>query len=213
MPDLFVISGSNGAGKSTIGNNYVPASVLNDSPIFDGDKLYMKKHLELWKSGMRVDKQIREIANNFVIKTFEDLVDQAILENKHFAYEGHFTEDSSWNVPKLFKKEGYSIHLVFFGLNNTDQSELRVLERVKDGGHYVPRLMIENNFYGNLEQLNRHFLVFDSLMIFDTSLLTPILLANMSNSQLTLTTSEKKLPGWFRQYLPEILKCATQKRN
>jgi predicted ABC-type ATPase len=177
MPDLYIITGSNGAGKSTIGQSYIPGQILNESPVFDGDKLYMQKHLELWKSGLRVDKRIRELANNFVIETFESLVDMAIREKKHFAYEGHFTEDSSWNVPKLFKKEGYSVHLIFFGLNNTDQSELRVLERVKDGGHNVPRLMIENNFYGNLGQLNRHFLLLDSLMIFDTSTLTPILLA------------------------------------
>jgi predicted ABC-type ATPase len=211
MPDLYIISGSNGAGKSTIGCHYVPESVWKDVPIFDGDKLYMQKHLELWKSGMRIDKQIREIANDFVSETFKNLVDQAILKKKHFAYEGHFSEDSSWNVPKLFKTEGYSIHLIFFGLNNTDQSELRVLERVKDGGHNVPRLMIENNFYGNLDQLNRHFLLFDTMMIFDTSTLTPILLANMVSSQLTLTTSEETLPDWFKQYLPKVLKHAIKK--
>jgi len=50
MPDLYIISGSNGAGKSTIGQDYVPAHVLKDSSIFDGDKLYMQKHLELWKA-------------------------------------------------------------------------------------------------------------------------------------------------------------------
>jgi hypothetical protein len=61
MPDLFIISGSNGASKSTIGQDYVPSRVLEDSSIFDGDKLYMQKHLEIWKSGMRVDKKIREI--------------------------------------------------------------------------------------------------------------------------------------------------------
>lgn len=64
MPELYIISGSNGAGKSTIGQDYVPANVLEDSSIFDGDKLYMQKHLELWKSGMRVDKKIKEMKRN-----------------------------------------------------------------------------------------------------------------------------------------------------
>lgn len=205
MPDLYIISGSNGAGKSTIGQDYVPANVLADSPIFDGDKLYMQKHLELWKSGMRVDKKIKEIANDFVTETFDRLVDEAIGSHKHFAYEGHFTEDSSWNVPQLFKNQGYAIHLIFFGLSSTDQSELRVLERVKDGGHYVPRLMIENNFYGNLNQLNRNFRLLDSLLIFDTSTTTPSLLAKMINRKLELSTIKDKLPTWFIKYLPEIL--------
>ncbi len=208
MPDLYIISGSNGAGKSTIGQDYVPTIVLEDSAIFDGDKLYMQKHLELWKAGMRVDKKIKEIANDFVIETFNRLVDAAISSKKHFAYEGHFTEDSSWNVPRLFKSMNYVIHQIFFGLSNTDQSELRVLERVKDGGHYVPRLMIENNFYGNLEQLNRNFKLLDSLLIFDTSATAPFLLAKMINTKLELYTSKNKLPDWFIRYLPEIIKIA-----
>jgi predicted ABC-type ATPase len=165
-----------------------------------------KKYLELWKSGMRVDKKIREIANDFVIETFNRLVDEAIGSRKHFAYEGHFTEDSSWNIPRLFKNQGYSVHLIFFGLSNTNQSELRVLERVKDGGHYVPRLMIENNFYGNLDQLNRNFKLLDTLLIFDTSTTTPSLLAKMINTKLELYTIKDKLPTWFIKYLPEILK-------
>jgi len=204
MPDLYIISGSNGAGKSTIGQDYVPANVLEDSSIFDGDKLYMQKHLELWKSGMRIDKKIKEIANDFVIETFNRLVDEAIGSRKHFAYEGHFTEDSSWNVPRLFKNEGYSIHLIFFGLSNTDQSELRVLERVKDGGHNVPRLMIENNFYGNLEQLNRNFNILDTLLIFDTSTLTPTLLAKMISTKLEQSAPKDNFPDWFIKYLPGI---------
>ncbi|OQP44632.1 hypothetical protein A4H97_09705 [Niastella yeongjuensis] len=208
MPDLYIISGSNGADKSTIGQDYVPAHVLDDSSFFDGDKLYMQKHLELWKSGTRVDKKIREVANDFVVETFSQLVDKAIGSNKHFAYEGHFTEDSSWNIPRFFKKDGYTVHLIFFGLSNTDQSELRVLERVKDGGHFVPRLMIENNFYGNLKQLDRNLNLLDSLLVFDTSTTTPFLLAKMINSKLELFASKDKLPDWFISYLPEVLKRA-----
>jgi predicted ABC-type ATPase len=129
-----------------------------------------------------------------VIETFNHLVDDAIRSKKHFAYEGHFTEDSSWNIPRLLKNKGYAVHLIFFGLSNTDQSELRVLERVKDGGHYVPRLMIENNFFGNLDQLNRNFNLLDSLLIFDTSTTAPFLLAKMINTKLELTASKDKLP-------------------
>jgi predicted ABC-type ATPase len=140
------------------------------------------------------------------------LVEEAIGNKKDFAYEGHFTEDSSWNVPKLFKEQDYEIHFIFFGLNNTDESELRVLERVKDGGHHVPRLMIENNFYGNLEQLNRNFSILNFLTIFDTSTLKPLLLVETVNSKLALTLPLEKLPDWFRSYLPEILKNASLNR-
>lgn len=212
MPDLYIISGSNGAGKSTIGQDYVPVHVMKDSPIFDGDKLYMQKHSELWASGMRINKQIREIANDFVAETFNGLVENALKNKTHFAYEGHFTETSSWNIPKEFKMLGYSVNMIFFALNDTKESELRVLERVKDGGHNVPRLMIENNFYGNLEQLDKHFFLLDSLLIFDTSTLKPLLLAEMADSRIELTVPQEKLPNWFHKYLPDILRNATLRR-
>ena len=37
MPELFIITGSNGAGKSSIGANYLPAHIQNTCSIFDGD--------------------------------------------------------------------------------------------------------------------------------------------------------------------------------
>ena len=99
MPDLYIISGSNGAGKSTIGQDYVPTDVLADSSIFDGDKLYMQKHLELWKSGMRVDKKIKEIANDFV---FYGNLDQL---NRNFKLlDSLLIFDTSTTAPFLLAK-------------------------------------------------------------------------------------------------------------
>ncbi len=43
MPDLYIITGSNGAGKSSIGTNFLPVSIRENYPVFDGDKLYMSK--------------------------------------------------------------------------------------------------------------------------------------------------------------------------
>ncbi len=55
-------------------------------------------------------------------------------------------------MPRQFKAAGYSIHIVFFGLTDTDLSQLRVIDRTKEGGHYVSPSEIEANFYGNLEK-------------------------------------------------------------
>ena len=57
MPVLIIITGSNGAGKSSIGPDYIP-SKLRDS-IFDGDKLFMEKKSEIWASGVRSSKECK----------------------------------------------------------------------------------------------------------------------------------------------------------
>lgn len=68
MPELFVITGSNGAGKSTVGPIYFPEHLQN---VFDGDKLYLEKRSELWKSGLRVQRELNRQASEFVDFTFE----------------------------------------------------------------------------------------------------------------------------------------------
>lgn len=57
MPELYVITGSNGAGKSSIGPIYLPENIRNTCSIFDGDKLFMQKKRELWASGIRAHKK------------------------------------------------------------------------------------------------------------------------------------------------------------
>jgi len=145
MPDLYIITGSNGAGKSSVGANYLPASIRKNYPVFDGDKLYMTKQKELWSSGIRAIKESKKIALNFVAETFAQLTDEALLKNETFVYEGHFTNDATWDVPKRFRERGYQIRMIFLGLANPDLSEIRVIDRVKEGGHFVPRNTVEDN--------------------------------------------------------------------
>lgn len=45
MPVLYIITGSNGAGKSSVGPEFLPFHLRE--AIFDGDKLFMQKRSEL----------------------------------------------------------------------------------------------------------------------------------------------------------------------
>ncbi|GGH00072.1 hypothetical protein GCM10007415_39960 [Parapedobacter pyrenivorans] len=154
MPKLFILTGSNGAGKSTVGPIYFPQEA---GMFFDGDKLYLKKRSALWKTGLRVQKELAKQASEFVEQTFNDLVSNATSQGDHFAYEGHFSNDESWEVPLKFKTLGYEIHMVFFGVESPELSADRVLIRAKEGGHFVDSLTLRTNYYGNLRQLNRRF--------------------------------------------------------
>ena len=204
MPELYIITGSNGAGKSSVGADYLPEHIRQNNTVFDGDKLFMQKQRELWQSGMRAHKEARKLAYEFVENTFDALVAEAMYANKNFVYEGHFTNEATWDIPKNFKGKGYSIHLIFFGLESTALSELRVLARTKEGGHYVDPLTIANNFYGNLEQLNKHYKMFDLVNIIDTSETKHILLATFKNGIVQYAVPVADLPKWFLQYMPEI---------
>ncbi|MGC4101437.1 zeta toxin family protein [Ferruginibacter sp.] len=202
MPVLYIVTGSNGAGKSSVGPDYIPIHLRN--VVFDGDKLFMQKRTELWLNGLKSHKECKKLAGEFVETAFDNLVTTSLSSNKDFAYEGHFTTDATWNIPKRFKDAGYKTHLIFFGLTDTDLSETRVVARAKEGGHYVDPLSLVTNFYGNLEKLDKYFSIFNSITIVDTSGIEHVGLVELKNGRCHSALSVKQLPYWFTNNLPQI---------
>lgn len=204
MPDLFIITGSNGAGKSSVGPTYLPDYIKNNYTVFDGDKLFVQKQRELWKQGIRAHKEAKKLAFSFVEETFDNLVENTISTNDNFAYEGHFTNDATWDIPRRFKEHGYSIHLIFLGLKSPDLSELRVIDRSKEGGHYVDPFTIRDNFYGNLEKLDKYYATIDHLKIIDTSSTIHLLVVQIDAGTITHILPFNELPSWFSDNLKRL---------
>ncbi|MBC7934447.1 MAG: zeta toxin family protein [Rhizobacter sp.] len=202
MPELYIITGSNGAGKSSVGPDYIPEALR--STIFDGDKLFMQKKSDYWNSGIRSYKECRKLAFADVENTFDALVESALQQQVDWAYEGHFTNDATWDIPKKFKEASYKIHLLFFGLTDTALSETRVVARSQEGGHYVDPMTISDNFYGNLEKMDQYFVIFDTVTIIDTSEIEHTGLAMLQNGQSFSSVSSTLLPLWFTDNLPKI---------
>ncbi len=213
MPELFIITGSNGAGKSSVGPIYLPQSIQKNYSVFDGDKLFMQKQKELWRQGIRANKEARKLAFSFVEESFDQLVEDALNRNDNFVYEGHFTNEGTWDVLRRFKRNGYSISLIFLGLSSPELSDLRVIDRSKEGGHYVPPLTVRDNFYGNLEKLNLHYAIIDDLQIIDTSETNHILLAHFRDNKIQFAADLPDLPQWFVRYLPALYSAIEEKNK
>lgn len=205
MPELHIITGSNGAGKSSVGSTYLPQYIQDSCEVFDGDKLFIQKQKQLWQQGITAIKEARNLAYDYVSNLFDEYVDKAIQANTNFVYEGHFINEATWDVPKRFKSSGYQIHLVFLGLSNIFLSESRVLERAKHGGHYVRPEEIAANYYGNLEKLNKYYTLFDTVLIIDTSEPRHKLIYYSVGGDVMSNIPEPELPEWCTAYLPNII--------
>ena len=63
MPELHIITGSNGAGKSTVGPAYLPSHIADHYTVFDGDKLFIAKRKELFPAIAKSHKEARNMAS------------------------------------------------------------------------------------------------------------------------------------------------------
>jgi predicted ABC-type ATPase len=200
MPNLYIIAGHNGAGKSTYGKDLLPqnAQIL---PIFDGDVIYSQK-LRYISSYIKVYKYAAQEAEEYTLKSFEKLTQDAIEKQYDFAYEGHFSNEESWNTIRFFRKQGYIISMIFLGLKTLSISEKRVLDRVQSNGFFVPTYAIHHNYYGNLKFLNLYYNLIDNLNIWDTTDI-PQLLMIISNQRKEYLSNN--LPTWFKEFLPNLL--------
>lgn len=194
MPELHVITGSNGAGKSSVGPEYLPVHIKEVCKVFDGDKLALNKIKELFATKLHSYKESKILASEWVDEFFQEQVEEAIKKSTHFAYEGHFREEYTWKLIERFKRNGYSVHFIFFGLVDVNRSTMRVMERALSGGHNVSRAEIELNFYGNLIQLDKHFDLLTELSIIDTSETAPRVLLKLSNQNIVYHAGYYEMP-------------------
>ena len=201
-PQLFIVTGSNGAGKSTYRQYLLPPEFSN-LDVFDGDLFYTRKSIEFYKIHGS-SKEARKQAEEALEEEFLKLVDHSISQRMHFAYEGHFTGAGAWKIPERFKAEGFEIHLVFCGLNTVTKSIKRVDERVKEGGFHVTPLAIQNNFYGNMEMLEKNCQMFDSVEILDTSSDQILQVTKLEHGKVTYCSQENEIPEWFKNGMPNL---------
>lgn len=117
-PEFTIIAGPNGAGKSQLGPFYSSVKA------FDGDKLAMKlrkEHPE-WKDSW---------IDGTVISTLMEEKDEALLQNKDYAFETNFSSDLPVNLINEFRKAHYKICLIYFGLSFIRKSLAEGKSKVK----------------------------------------------------------------------------------
>ena len=203
MPSLYILTGPNGAGKSTTGPSLLPDIISKKYTAFDGDKLKMLKQVEFRQKRISY-KEAGRLADEYVYSEFERLYREALSQKDHFVYEGHFSEESSWNLIRDFKEAGYKIDMIFIGLVSIELSKDRVFHRAKKGGHNVQLYDIERNYFGNLQKLNEHIELIDQLTLLDNSKRTPIFIGQWRNDNMDFHVEYGAIPDWVKIHLPHL---------
>jgi len=146
MPNLYIIAGCNGAGKTTASFTILP-EVLNCYEFINADEI--ARGLSPFKPE-NASFEAGRIMLNQIDKHIEAGVDFAIettLSSKHYE-----------EVIPNAKKKGYVVTLLFFWLESVNIAKERVKKRVEGGGHNIPEDVIERRYKRGLENFFRKFI-------------------------------------------------------
>jgi predicted ABC-type ATPase len=154
---IMMIAGPNGAGKTTTA---LPSlQRLNIFEFLNADEIARGL------SPLNPDS-VPLTASKLLIKRFKEL----LAQEKSFAFE---TTGAGKNYIKHLeeaRKKGYKIHLIFLWLHTPEHAIKRVAQRVKQGGHNIPKETIKNRYFAGLNNLFTHYLqLADTILIFDNS--------------------------------------------
>jgi len=145
LPNLYIISGCNGAGKTTASFTVLP-EMLDCREFVNADEI--AKGLSPFQP-----ESVSFQAGRIMIESIDELLNSGV----DFGFETTLTTLSYLNTIKVAKEKGYSVTLLFFWLNNVDLAIERVKTRVIEGGHNIPEETIRRRYFRGIYNLTNKF--------------------------------------------------------
>lgn len=191
QPQLTILGGVNGAGKSTIRDRYIQPDE-SKVIVIDPDKLSKKLQSQGIEKSVADQQGGRE-----AIALFE----QAIVERKDVFLEATLSGQTIFRRYDKAKANGYEVTTVYVGLQTAQDHKNRVKDRVKKGGHFIAEDTIDHRFNQAYTQLEKAFEKSDNFKYYNNMDATPLLsfeklkdqpfITRYDNADWTNTISEK----------------------
>lgn len=144
--NLYIISGCNGAGKTTASYTVLP-EILDCREFVNADEI--ARGLSPFNpEGMAIE------AGRLMLKRIEQLLSR----NESFSIETTLATKSYLNLVRRAQFQGYRVSILFFWLNSPELAIQRVAERVQHGGHNIPEDIIRRRYVAGIDNLFRLFM-------------------------------------------------------
>ena len=156
--NLYIISGCNGAGKTTASYTVLP-EILNCREFVNADEI--ARGLSPFNPG-----SVAIEAGKLMLQRIEEW----LTRNETFSIETTLATRSYVNLVKQAQEQGYSVRLLFFWLSTPELAVKRVAERVSKGGHDIPQDIIRRRYVAGINNLFKLFMpIVNYWAIFDNS--------------------------------------------
>ncbi len=146
MPNLYIIAGCNGAGKTTASYTVLP-DMLNCREFVNADEI--AKGI----SPFQPEKAAID-AGKIMLTRIHELIESQV----DFSFETTLAPNYFVNLIREAQRKGYFVTLVFFWLNTVDLAIQRVKMRVSEGGHNIPEDTIRRRYKSGIRNLVKKYI-------------------------------------------------------
>lgn len=180
MPRMYIISGCNGAGKTTASYTLLP-EMLECREFVNSD--------EFAKSLSPFDPSAASIsASRYMLMKIKYLLSR----NLDFSIETTLATRSLVNTIRQAHEQGYHITILYFWLNSPDLAVRRVKDRVAAGGHNIPEETIRRRYYMGISYFFKTYVpLCDRWVLADNSTTPFSVIAEGSGAVLMIKDNEK----------------------
>lgn len=144
--NLYIISGCNGAGKTTASYTVLP-EILNCKEFVNADEI--ARGLSPFNP-----ESVAIEAGRLMLRRIEFLLEK----DTSFSIETTLSTKSYINLVRRAQEKGFSVRILFFWLNSPELAIRRVAERVAKGGHNIPEPIIRRRYTAGLKNLFNLFM-------------------------------------------------------
>lgn len=147
-PIVLVFAGPNGSGKSTVTKGFdIVGEYIN------ADEIKKEKNCS--------DLEAAQFATA--------LREDAVYNMRSFTFETVLSSSRNVDLLKKAKNFGYQVEIVYVLTADPQINVSRVVQRVKNGGHDVPKDKIISRYYKSLNNLSKIIQIADVMWVVDNS--------------------------------------------
>jgi predicted ABC-type ATPase len=158
MPNLYIVSGCNGAGKTTASYAMFP-EMLDCKEFINADEIARGL------SPFQPEKVAIEAGRIMLMR-----MNEMLRLQEDFAIETTLATKSYVNFIRRAQAEGYFVTLIYFWLESPELAIKRVEQRVRFGGHHVPDDVVVRRYFAGMRNLFTLFIpISDYWLLVDNS--------------------------------------------
>lgn len=166
---LYIISGCNGAGKTTASYTVLP-EILQCRQFVNADEI--ARGLSPFNP-----ESVAIEAGRLMLKRIKELIAAKVS----FSIETTLATRSYTRLISRAQAAGYKVSLIYFWLNSPELALNRVLQRVNEGGHNIPMDTIYRRYHAGINNLFQIYMpCVDYWLVADNSVAPRIIVAEGS---------------------------------